>query len=257
MQTHAAVCHAAVMMKVELDDRDRLTEKELEASFAALEAVAAAEGKLKEALVELEASKAKHETLNTDLAKAQQELAHNLELVKKSHVVVKGVEVEKFELIRCNDMLIKDTLMLKAEVEKREVQLNNGVFLEEAFRAHPDFDGFVKDFSNVGFKFLMDGLKDVAPDLDLGPIKLKYAEKWAFGSNGTPSPKDLVAMYLKDLDFESDEEEDEDEITQGSDAARVAQDKGDVVLSLGPSSQEGGSQEVDLLASEGELSSHP
>lgn len=104
------------------------------------------------------------EALKLDLKKAQKEIAHNLSLVKRSHTIVKGFEVEKFDLLRCNAALANEIIGLKAE-------LQNGEFLENTFRCHPHFDGFAKDFSYMGFKFLLIGVKDVAPKLDLGPLK--------------------------------------------------------------------------------------
>lgn len=49
-----------------------------------------------------------------------------------------------------------------------------------------------KYFSDAGFRFLMKGIKETAPKLDLELIKLRYAEKWASGPNKTPGPQSLV-----------------------------------------------------------------
>lgn len=52
-------------------------------------------------------------------------------------------------------------------LELAESKLSNRVLLEDAFRQHPDFDGFAKDFSDAGFNFLMKGVKEVVLELDL------------------------------------------------------------------------------------------
>lgn len=145
---------------------------------------------------------------------------------------------------------------LKVEVEHYKSKLSNGVFLKEACQLHPDFDGFAKDFSDVGFKFLMKGIKEVAPEFDLEPIKLRYAEKWASGPNKTPDPQSLVDRYLKDLNSEVEDDEDDDEegLSQEGDAAGTTQEdnKVDPPAFGVNSSQEVGvvdSQELDLLES--------
>ena len=96
-------------------------------------------------------------------------------------------------------------------------RLSNGALLEESFRQHPEFDGFAKDFSDAGFKFLMKGIASDMPDLqiDLGGLKKRYAEQWASGPSGTPGPQALVDKYVRDLDSDySDLEEDQVGTTQ-------------------------------------------
>lgn len=119
-----------------------------------------------------------------------------MEALRGAHIVVKGLEKEKFALVKCNDQLECSARDLKAELEKLKAELklersklSNGVLLEETFRKHPDFDGFAKDFSDADFRFLMKGVRVVALELDLEPIKLRYAEKWASSPNQTPGPR--------------------------------------------------------------------
>lgn len=81
---------------------------------------------------------------------------------------------------------------LNVELEFEKSRLENEVLLEEAFRKHLDFDGFVKDFSDAGFRFLMKGVEDIASEFDLEPIKLRYTEKWASGPNKSPGHQSLV-----------------------------------------------------------------
>lgn len=59
-----------------------------------------------------------------------------------------------------------------AELELEKSKLSNNMLLDEAFRQHSDFDGFNKDFSDTGFKFLMRGIKETAPEFDLEPISV-------------------------------------------------------------------------------------
>lgn len=55
MQAHAAACHAAFMIKAELDGLDFLIVKEWEASLAVLETATTLEGELKETRTEIKA----------------------------------------------------------------------------------------------------------------------------------------------------------------------------------------------------------
>lgn len=71
-------------------------------------------------------------------------------------------------------------------------KLSNGVLLEEAFCRHPDFDRLPKDFSDVDFRFLMKGVKETAPEIDLEPIKLHYTEKWASDPSKIPGLQALM-----------------------------------------------------------------
>lgn len=154
-----------------------MTEKEREASSIDLEVVAATEGELREARAELETLKARHEVLKSNLEKAQHESTTNLVLVKRNHMIVKDLKVEKFELLRGKDLLITDVVASMVEMEKWEACLKDDVFLENTFHAHSDFDGFDKNLRDAGFKFLTDGIKDIAPDLDLETLKLRYTKK--------------------------------------------------------------------------------
>lgn len=110
-------------------------------------------------------------------------------------------------------------------MEHHKSKLTNGVFLEEVFRLHPNFDGLAKDFSDAVFKFFMKGIKEVAPEFDLEPIKRRYAEKWASGPNKTPGPQSLVDQYMRDLDSEAenDGEDDEEGLSQEGDAVGTTQ----------------------------------
>lgn len=108
----------------------------------------------------------------------EMELEKNKKTLKASHTVVKGLEVEKFELMRQNTDLEEKLVEARTNVERWEVRFQNSAFLEETFYKHPDFDGFAKDFSDMVFKFLMRGVAEVAPNVDLAPFKKWYAEKW-------------------------------------------------------------------------------
>ncbi|XP_022158590.1 uncharacterized protein LOC111025046 [Momordica charantia] len=109
---------------------------------------------------------------------------------------------------------VKRRLTADLKVEKERIA--NGVLLEEALRQHPDFDGFAKDFSDAGFKFLMKGIAADMPHLqiDLGDLKKRYAKKWASGLDGTPGPQSLVDKYARELDFDYSDTEDEDAPSQ-------------------------------------------
>lgn len=122
-----------------------------------------------------------------------------METLKGAHAIANGLEKEKFELMKRNDQLVHSAKAHQAEVEKLRVELeherskfSNGVFLEKTFRLHPDFDDLAKDFNYAGFKFLMKGIKEMAPEFDLEPIKRRYAEKWMSGPNKTLGPQSLV-----------------------------------------------------------------
>lgn len=147
MQTLAVVCHVTIMMKVEFDGRDLLTDKDREAYFAALEGTTVIGGELKKA-------KAKMETLNTDLLKAQKEASHNMGRLKRAHAMVKGLEREKVDLENQFVKLGCAIAAYKAEIKKRKAKLGDSEFLETTFRAHQDFDSFAKDFNDAGSKFL-------------------------------------------------------------------------------------------------------
>lgn len=78
----------------------------------------------------------------------------------------------------------------------------------------------------------MNSLKDMASDLDPEPIKLRYAEKWAQGPNGTPGPQSLVDRYLRDLSSKA--EEDDKELTQESDVVCTTQGEDGTTLLAAP-----------------------
>lgn len=115
--------------------------------------------------------------------------------MRDAHAVVKGLEKENFELMRRNDFLVRGTEAHQAEVEHHKSKLNSGVLLEEAFRLYLDFGDFPRDFSDAGFKISMKGIKEVALEFDLEPIKLCYVEKWASGPNKIPGPQSLVDRF--------------------------------------------------------------
>lgn len=148
------------MVKAELDDHDLLTMREREASLAAFETVAALKGELQEARAEIQAWKSSSEADKAELKSSQKEVERHLEALRGAHAVAKGLEKEKFALMKRNYQLehseanLQDEVKkLKAELELKKSKLCNGVLLEEAFRKHPDFDGFAKDFSDAGFRF--------------------------------------------------------------------------------------------------------
>lgn len=102
----------------------------------------------------------------------------------------------------------------------------------------------------------MNGIKEVAPELDLKPIKCWYAEKWASGPNKTLGHQSLVDQYMRDLDSEAEEEreDDEDGLSQKGDVVGTTQegDRMEHPASGVTFSQEVGAvdyQELDLLAS--------
>ncbi|XP_022150867.1 uncharacterized protein LOC111018913 [Momordica charantia] len=192
VKVHAVSCHAAIIMKSKLDDRDLIMVNEREAFSVALEVATTLERELKEARVENEVLKSK---LEAKFKSDENEVEHQQELFKSTYVIVKGLENEKFKLMRRNDHLTRDAKThqsevkeLKVEVELHKAKLSNGVLLEEAFQAHLDFDVFVNDFSDVDFKFLMKGIMEVALDLDLEPVKQTYTKKWASGPIKTLGP---------------------------------------------------------------------
>lgn len=96
---------------------------------------------------------------------------------------------------------------LNAELEQHNAKLSNGMLVEEVVRGHPDFDGFAKDFSDAGFKFLMKGIMEVVLDFDLDPIKRRYAEKWASSPNKTPGAQSLEDKYVRDLNSEAGDDD--------------------------------------------------
>lgn len=64
-------------------------------------------GELKEARVEIEAWKSTSEADNTELKSAQKEIARHMEALRGTHAIAKGLENEKFELMKCNDRLVR------------------------------------------------------------------------------------------------------------------------------------------------------
>ncbi|XP_022152119.1 uncharacterized protein LOC111019909 [Momordica charantia] len=253
-EAFVASIHSAIMVKAELDGREALAAKERENSSAALEAATTLKGELLKAQGEVGILRAEVDA-KAELLKKEGE-KHKAHL-RAAHAITKGLEKEKFQLLKEKDDLAqvlegKDTSIgrLTAELKDLKERLTNGSLLEESFRQHLDFDGFAKDFSDAGFKFLMKGIAADMPHLqiDLSNLKKKYSEKWASGPNGTPGPQSLVVKYVRELDSDYSDMEEEDAPSQEPNEIGTTQEE--------VPSQQDGSQEVNLLGSEGELSSH-
>ncbi|XP_022155137.1 uncharacterized protein LOC111022278 [Momordica charantia] len=149
------------MIKAELDGREALAAKEKENFYAALEASTTMKGELLKARAEVDILKAEVDA-KAELLKKEGE-RHKAHL-RAAHAITKGLEKEKFQLLKEKDDLAqaleeKDALIGRLTIELKDTKerLTNGVLLEEAFKQHPDFDGFANDFSDAGFKFLMKG----------------------------------------------------------------------------------------------------
>lgn len=115
--------------------------KEEEASSTMLETAATLEGELKEARAEVKAWKSTLEADKDEPKSAQQEIECHMEALRGTHTIAKGLEKEKFALIRHNDQLERSTRDLQVGVEKLKVELefeksklSNGVLLKETFR---------------------------------------------------------------------------------------------------------------------------
>lgn len=160
-------------MKVDLDGRKKLSEKDKESVSAALDSTAAVEGELMEVKAELRAGREK-------LKPAEEDLGGKL-------AVTLG------------------------DIEKWEARFQNSSFLEETFRKHPYFNGFAKGFSDAGFEFLMNGVAAVAPEVDLVTFKQHYTAKWAVGPHDTSCLQGLVDCFMKELDSEYEDDSEEDD----------------------------------------------
>lgn len=126
MQTHAAICHAAVMMKVDLDGRDLLTINECKASSLTLEAAVALEGELKEVRGDIKALKSKSKADEAELKSAQKEVERHVKLLQYVHAVLKGLEIEKLDLLRHNDKQVQDTEEQETELERLKTDIEQG-----------------------------------------------------------------------------------------------------------------------------------
>ncbi|XP_022150343.1 uncharacterized protein LOC111018538 [Momordica charantia] len=221
-EAFVASIQSALAVKAELDGREVLAAREKEEFSAALETASSTmKDELLKAHSEVETLKAEVESQAELLKKEEDRRQAQL---RAAHAITRGLEREKFQLLKEKDDMLqaleakdKELEHATAELETAKERLSNGVLLEEAFRQHPDFDGFAKDFSDAGFKFLMKGIASDMPDLqiDLSGLKRRYAEKWASGPGGTPGPQALVDQYVRDLDSDySDPEEDQVGSTQ-------------------------------------------
>ncbi|XP_022147182.1 uncharacterized protein LOC111016193 [Momordica charantia] len=215
-----ASIHSAVMVKAELDGREALTAKERENPSTTLEAATTLKGELLKAQGEVDILRAEVDA-KTDLLKKEGE-KHKAHL-RAAHAITKGLEKEKFQLLKEKDDLAqvlekKDASIgrLTTELKDLKERLTDGALLEESFRQHPNFDGFAKDFSDAGFKFLMKGIAADMPHLqiDLSDLKKRYSENWASGPNGTPGPQSLVDKYVRELDSDYSDMEEEDAPSQ-------------------------------------------
>lgn len=111
------------MIKVELDGRNLLTVKEREASSTTLEAAAALEGELKEAKAKAKAWKSTSKVDKAELKSAQKDIEHNMEALRAAHAIENGLEKEKFELMKRNDLLECGSTDHQVEMEKLKAEL--------------------------------------------------------------------------------------------------------------------------------------
>lgn len=235
-------------MKAKLDVREKLFEKDRESVSAALDSATAAEGELIEVKAELRAAWEKFKLV-------EEELGHNRDVLKASEATAKGLEVEKFDLLGHNSKFEEKLAEALDDVERWKTRFQNNAFLEETFQKHHDFDGFAKDFTDAGFKFLMMGVATMAPEVDLLPFKRQYAAKSTVEPHDSSGPKDLVDHFVKELNSEYEDDGEEDAATKALkdkevDASSQHTINSSQVVGLGDL------QEVDLLASQREPGSY-
>lgn len=145
-------------MKVELDGRENLLEKDMESVTAALDSTATAEGELIEFKAELKVVKVKLGPLKDELEQSHQSF-------KAALALANGLKIEKSDLLLHNTKLDEKLVEAQGNVERWEASFQDSAFLKESFRKHPDF-------SDAGFKVLMNGIAAMTLEVDLGPFKV-------------------------------------------------------------------------------------
>ncbi|XP_022158203.1 uncharacterized protein LOC111024740 [Momordica charantia] len=181
-EAFVASIQSALAVKAELDGREVLAAREKEEFSAALEAAPyTMKDELLKAHSEVETLKAEVESQAELLKKEEDRRKAQL---RAAHAITRGLEREKFQLLK-----EKDDMLQALEVKDKELE-----------HATAELETAKERLSN---------------EIDLSGLKRRYAEKWASGPGGTPGPQALVDQYVRDLDSDySDPQEDQVGSTQ-------------------------------------------